>query len=82
VSGAPTAPEAQRVGHGSKRTSQAWLPKEKTSAQALRDFQVPDLCVGSAVSYAGGLQQRQVAKARGGEFEKQQFVVGMRFVVL
>jgi hypothetical protein len=81
-SGAPITPEAQRIGYGSKRNSQAWLPKEKTSAQALREFQIPDLCVGSAVSYADGLQQRQVAKARGGEFEEQQFVVGMRFVVL
>jgi hypothetical protein len=82
LSGAPITPEAQRVGYGSKRNSQAWLPKEKTSAQALREFEIPDLCVGSAVSYADGLQQRQVAKARGGEFEEQQFVVGMRFVVL
>jgi hypothetical protein len=82
LSGAATTPKAQRVGYGSKRSSGAWLPKEKTSAQALRDFEVPDLCVGSAVSYADGLQQRQVIKARGGEFAEQQFVVGMRFIVL
>ena len=81
-SGAPTTPQAQRVGRGSHRNSTAWLPKEQKSDQALRDFQVPDLCVGSAVSYADGLQQRQVTKARGGEFEEQQFVVGMRFIVL
>jgi hypothetical protein len=82
LSGAATTPNAQRVGYGSKRNSGAWLPKEKTSVQALRDFRIPDLCVGSAVSYADGLQQRQVAKARGGEFVEEQFVVGIRFIVL
>jgi hypothetical protein len=82
LSGAPTTPSAKRVGYGSKRSSSPWLPKEKKHAQALKDFQIPELCVGSAVSYAGGLQQRQVSKGRGGEFVEQQFVVGMRFVVL
>jgi hypothetical protein len=80
--GAPTTPQAQRNGYGSNRSSDAWLPREQTSNQALRDFQIPDLCVGSAVSYADGLQQRQVTKARGGEFVEQQFVVGVRFIVL
>ena len=82
LSGAPTTPSAKRVGYDSKRSSGAWLPKEKKHDQALRDFQIPKLCVGSAVSYAGGLWQRQVSKGRGGEFVEQQFVVGMRFVVL
>lgn len=80
-SGAATTPQAQRVGYGSKRSSSAWLPNEQKHDQALKGFQIPDLCVGSAVSYADGLQQRQVSKARGGEFVEQQFVVGIRFVV-
>jgi hypothetical protein len=34
------------------------------------------------VTYADGRKQRQVNKIRGGEFEEQQFVLGMRFIVL
>jgi hypothetical protein len=67
---------------GSARTRTKWIPDEQTSDQALEHFQIPDLCVRSTVSYADGLKQRQVSKARGGEFVEQQFVVGMRFIVL
>lgn len=64
------------------RTSKRWNPEEQTPEQALGNFDIPDLCKGSAVTYADGLKQRQVSKARGGEFEEQDFVVGMRFIVL
>ena len=82
LSGAPTTPQAQRIGMGSKRSSGAWLPREQKYEEVLRDFKIPDLCVGSAVSYADGTQQRQVPKARSGDFEEREFVVGMRFAVL
>ena len=82
LSGASTTPQAQRVGKRSQRTSSAWLPKEQKYEEVLRDFQIPDLCVGSAVSYADGLQQRQVPKARSGDFREEEHVVGMRFIVL
>jgi hypothetical protein len=59
-----------------------WIPDEQTSDQTLQHFQIPDTCVGSTVSYADGVKQRQVSKVRGGEFVEQQFVVGMRFIVL
>lgn len=76
----PVAPPAPAP--GSTRTAKKWLPEEETSEQALENFKVPDLCDGSTVTYAQGLKQRQVSKARGGEFEEQFFVVGMRFIVL
>lgn len=55
---------------------------EQTPGQALENFENPDFGAGSTVIYADGLKQRQVNKARGGEFEEQHFVVGMRFIVL
>jgi len=67
---------------GSNRTRMRWIPDEQTSNQMLQHFQIPNTCVGSTVSYADGLKQRQVSKVRGGEFVEQQFVVGMRFIVL
>jgi hypothetical protein len=79
---------------GSGRTSKAWLPKEKTPAEAVKDFEVPALSVGSCVSYApdlgaigggaavGGKLQRQIGKVRKGEFREKEVVVGMRFCVV
>lgn len=77
---APLVPKRTSLGAG--RTSAQWYPDEVKTEEVLANFQVPDLCVGSAVTYAGGMMQRQVAKARGGEFQEEQFVVGMRFFVL
>lgn len=77
-----TPPAKPQQSAGSTRTRKKWYPEEQTSDQALEHFEIPDTCVGSAVSYADGLKQRQVSKARGGVFEEQQFVVGMRFIVL
>ena len=79
---------------GAGRSSRAWLPKEKTPAEAVKDFEVPALSVGSCVSYApdlgavggaaavGGRLQRQIAKVRSGEFREKEVVVGMRFCVV
>lgn len=78
----PSPRTPQRSVDTPNRTSKRWHPDEQTPEQALGTFDVPDLCKGSAVTYADGLKQRQVSKARGGEFEEQEFVVGMRFIVL
>lgn len=67
---------------GSKRASNRWDPTEKTVEEALESFQIPDSCAGSTVTYAEGKAQRQIAKARSGEFHEEEFVVGIRFVVL
>ena len=77
---APVTP--QQASDSPTRTRTKWIPNEQTSSQALEQFEIPDICVGSTVSYADGLKQRQISKTRGGEFEEQQFVVGMRFIVL
>jgi hypothetical protein len=74
----PTVP--QQPAPGSGRTSKKWLPEEQTSNQALENFD--SSVFDGAVTYAGGRKQRQVNKTRGGEFEEQQFVLGMRFIVL
>jgi hypothetical protein len=74
----PTAP--QQTAPGSGRTSKKWLPEEQTSDQALENFDGSSF--DGSVTYAEGRKQRQVNKARGGEFEEQQFVLGMRFIVL
>ena len=73
----PQQTSASSAGKNKKGT-----PNTQTPSQALEEFQIPDLWKGSAVSYAEGLKQRQAVKARGGEFEEQQFVVGLRFFVL
>jgi hypothetical protein len=74
----PTVP--QQPAPGSGRTSKKWLPEEQTSDQALENFN--SSIFDGAVTYADGRKQRQVNKIRGGEFEEQQFVLGMRFIVL
>jgi hypothetical protein len=66
----------------STRTAKKWYPDEQTSDEALENFTIPDFCVETPVTYADGLTQRQVPKTRDGEFEEQQFIVGMRFIVL
>ena len=58
------------------------LAREQLPDHAVTRFRVPDLFKKSTVGFAGELKQRQAIKARGGEFEEQQFVVGMRFIVL
>lgn len=78
----PTRLAAQGHVSGANRTRLRWNPNEKTADQALKDFQIPDLCKGSAVTYAEGMAQRQVEKARGGEFHEEDIVVGMRFIVI
>lgn len=67
---------------GANRKAHAWNPTERTPAEAVKNFQVPDLCKGSCVSSAGDNVQRQIGKARGGEFKEEVVLVGMRFVVV
>lgn len=51
------------------------------AAEAEESFVVPRLSEGSAVGYAAAGVQRQIGKIRGGEFEEEEFLVGMRFYV-
>ncbi|OQO01912.1 hypothetical protein B0A48_12385 [Cryoendolithus antarcticus] len=55
---------------------------EESIAQALDHFEIPSMCVGSAVSYAMGSVQRQIKKERSGTFREESLVVGMRFIVM
>jgi hypothetical protein len=72
-----------RSGPGANRTAERWEPKEPSIEDALRDFKAPKTCVGSCVTYAeDGKAQRQIPKARAGEFQEEVVVVGMRFVVV
>jgi len=74
---------SRRTGRGANRTAQAWNPTEKTAQDALREFKNPESCEGGVVSYAEDAKaQRQVGKARNGEFHEESLVVGMRFVVV
>ncbi|KAK3708808.1 hypothetical protein LTR37_011329 [Vermiconidia calcicola] len=78
----PQTPNTQRS-CGLNRTAHKWEPKELTSAQALQQFEAPEVCKGSCVTFAEEKDaQRQVAKARNGEFREEEVVVGMRFVVV
>lgn len=76
----PVTPQ-QTIGSSTTKSKKA-VAKEQLPSHAVKNFHVPELFKGSAVSYADGDKQRQAIKARGGEFEEQQFVVGMRFIVL
>ncbi|KAK5114003.1 hypothetical protein LTR62_003126 [Meristemomyces frigidus] len=76
--GSPT----KKSGRGANRTRHVWDPTEVTAEKAFEEFVIPELCRGSVVSYPeDGKFQRQVGKARGGEFVESTVVVGMRFVV-
>lgn len=83
LTGSPSASAAKRSGRGANRTRHAWNPSEKTAQDVLKAFQVPELCQGSVVTYGEqeGMQ-RQIGKARNGEFKEETLVVGMRFVVV
>ena len=77
--GSPFTP--QQTSASSQKSKKA-LAREQLPRHAVTRFQVPDLFKKSTVSYAAFLKQRQAIKVRDGEFEEQQFVVGMRFIVL
>lgn len=77
--GSPFTPQPASA---SSQKSKKALAREALPDHAVTRFQIPELFKKSTVSYADGLKQRQATKARGGEFEEQQFVVGMRFIVL
>ena len=70
-------------GLGSNRTRNAWNPNEKSPQKTLEEYQVPELSRGSCVSYAEDPKvQRQVGKARNGEFKEEAVVWGVRFLVI
>ncbi|KAI7173890.1 hypothetical protein KC316_g10495 [Hortaea werneckii] len=70
-------------GLGSNRTRNAWNPNEKSPQKTLEEYQVPELSRGSCVSYAQDPKvQRQVGKARNGEFKEEGVVWGVRFLVI
>ena len=84
ASGSPSSiSPSKRSGRGAGRTSRAWNPAEKTAQQALQDFRKPASSLGGVMGYSGDVKvQRQVGKARGGEFREDSLLVGMRFVVV
>ena len=68
---------------GASKTADSRTPTaQQTTNEAVSSFEIPELCKGSVVSYAGGGAQRQISKARPGEFTEAEIVVGMRFVVV
>ncbi|KAI6915100.1 hypothetical protein KC318_g279, partial [Hortaea werneckii] len=70
-------------GLGSNRTRNAWNPNEKSPQKTLEEYQIPELSRGSCVSYAEDPKvQRQVGKARNGEFKEEGVVWGVRFLVI
>lgn len=72
----------QRSELATSKNKDSLEPGDTPSGRALQSFQAPDFWAGGTVAYADGLKQRQIGKARGGEFEEQYFVVGMRWIVL
>ncbi|RMZ12775.1 hypothetical protein D0864_00623 [Hortaea werneckii] len=70
-------------GLGANRTRNAWNPHEKSPQKTLEDYKVPELSRGSCVSYSEDAKvQRQVGKARNGEFKEEAVVWGVRFLVI
>ncbi|KAK3117062.1 hypothetical protein LTR53_001941 [Teratosphaeriaceae sp. CCFEE 6253] len=92
--GASASPSPIKSGLGASRSRSRWNPTEMTATEALKAFAIPDSLRGSVVGYAPlvledngakgqeTLLQRQIGKARGGKFEEEEVVVGMRFVVV
>ena len=67
----------------SGRSARKLHPTEKSAPEVLRDFEVPEACAGSCVTYAEDENaQRQIQKERRGEFREEELLVGMRFVVV
>lgn len=81
--GSPVPEVRKDVTPGANRTSKTWEPAERTVEDSLKAFVIPDVCVGSTVSYAADEKvYRQLGKARGGQFKEETLVVGMRFLVV
>jgi hypothetical protein len=57
-------------------------PANATTHDIDAHFTVPQTCQGSAAAYAGRGEWRHVNKVRPGEFEEEELVVGMRFVIV
>ncbi|KAI7262427.1 hypothetical protein KC352_g9748, partial [Hortaea werneckii] len=65
-------------GLGANRTRKAWNPHEKSPQKTLEEYKVPELSRGSCVSYSEDAKvQRQVGKARNGEFKEEAVVWGV-----
>ncbi|RMZ01049.1 hypothetical protein D0862_06503 [Hortaea werneckii] len=74
---------ANPFGLGANRTRNAWNPHEKSPQKTLEEYKVPELSRGSCVSYSeDATVQRQVGKARNGEFKEEAVVWGVRFLVI
>ncbi|OQO11748.1 hypothetical protein B0A48_03475 [Cryoendolithus antarcticus] len=88
ISEEDTPTRAKATPLSTRKALQSGTPKprqsiaEESIAQALEHFEIPAMCVGSAVSYAMGNVQRQIKKERLGSFREESLVVGMRFVVI
>ncbi|KAK5719110.1 hypothetical protein LTR15_007633 [Elasticomyces elasticus] len=82
------SPSPAKSGRGANRTSKAWNPYEQTLQQALAEAAEKDGIGGlgkeSVVRYAEMVEgrQRQIGKARSGEFKEESVVVAMRWVVV
>ncbi|KAK3653416.1 hypothetical protein LTR56_004620 [Elasticomyces elasticus] len=82
------SPSPVKGGRGANRTSSTWNPREQTLQQALAEAAEKDGVGGfgkeSVVRYAEMVEgrQRQIGKARSGEFKEESVVVAMRWVVV
>ncbi|KAK4892069.1 hypothetical protein LTR27_009419 [Elasticomyces elasticus] len=82
------SPSPVKSGRGANRTKDAWNPHEQTLQQALAEAAEKDGVGGlgkeSVVRYAEMVEgrQRQIGKARSGEFKEESVVVAMRWVVV
>ncbi|KAK5731669.1 hypothetical protein LTR17_011140 [Elasticomyces elasticus] len=82
------SPSPAKSGRGANRTSSTWNPREQTLQQALAEAAEKDGVGGlgkeSVVRYAEMVEgrQRQIGKARSGEFKEENVVVAMRWVVV
>lgn len=72
-----TAPE-----QGGDQQEESWIPHAKTGEEANKAFKPPATCEGSILSFASSDATRQIGKTRAGEFQEDELVVGMRFIVV
>lgn len=63
------------------KTSRSAKGDPYTDEEALENFEPPELCKGSAVSFAGASMYRMVPRWRPGYFDEEEVVGGMRIVV-
>lgn len=72
-----------KPGAEARSTTAASLPHDTIHETDVHNpFELPELCQDSALSYVDGGAVRQVAKSRSGDFNEEQLLVGMRFVLI